>query len=73
VESEYVTMKQAQDILGVSGFKIWQLVRDGELQAYQSPKDRRRKMIRRSDLEEMMLFQPIDRRRRQGKGEQTDV
>ena len=56
---EFVTMREAQQILGVSKFKMWQLVRDGELTAYQSPVDRRQKLIRRSDLEALRRPAPI--------------
>ena len=50
-EDEYVTMTEAQEILGVSRFKIWQLVKDGRLPTFQSELDRRQKLIRRSDLD----------------------
>jgi len=49
--NEYVTMTEAQEILGVSRFKIWQLVKEGRLQTFRSDLDRREKLIRRSDLE----------------------
>jgi len=48
--SEYVTMTEAQEILNVSRFKIWQLVKEGRLQTFRSDLDRREKLIRRSDL-----------------------
>jgi excisionase family DNA binding protein len=48
---EYVTMTEAQEILGVSRFKIWQLVKDGRLPTFQSELDRRQKLIRRADLD----------------------
>ena len=48
---EYVTMAEAQEILGVSRFKIWQLVKEGKLQTFRSDLDRREKLIRRSDLD----------------------
>ncbi len=51
MEDEYVTMREAQEILGVSNFTMWQLVKSGELTAYQSATDRRKKLIRRGDLE----------------------
>ena len=55
---EYVTMTEAQEVLGVSRFKIWQLVRDGELSTYQSTLDRRQKLIRRSDLDALRQPRP---------------
>ena len=48
---QYVTMTEAQAILGVSRFKIWQLVKDGRLPTFQSELDRRQKLIRRNDLD----------------------
>jgi excisionase family DNA binding protein len=48
---EFVTMAEAQEILGVSNFTIWRMVKDGRLTAYPSRIDRRKKMIRRSELE----------------------
>jgi len=63
---EFVTMKEAREILGVSGPKIWRMVRDGELIAYQSVQDKRRKMIRRSDLDAQLQLRPIDKRRKRG-------
>ncbi len=53
---EFITLQQAADDLGVSRFTMWRLIRDGELLAYQAPSDRRRKLIRRVDLE--VLKQP---------------
>ena len=55
---EYVTMTEAQEILGVSRFKMWQLVRDGEVATYQSTLDRRQKLIRRSDLDALRQIRP---------------
>lgn len=56
---EFVTMREAQEILGVSSFTIWRMVRDGELRAYQSGTDRRKKLIRRSDLDALAKPKPI--------------
>ncbi len=39
--SNYVSMREAEEILGVSNFTIWQMVRDGRRPAYQSETDRR--------------------------------
>ncbi|MDP9358506.1 MAG: helix-turn-helix domain-containing protein [Chloroflexota bacterium] len=56
---EFVSMREAQEILGVSNFTIWRMVRDGELAAYQSRTDRRKKLVRRSDLEALRQPEPI--------------
>jgi predicted DNA-binding transcriptional regulator AlpA len=44
----FVTMKEAQELLGVSNQKMWRLVRDGVLEAIKSPLDQRVKLIARS-------------------------
>ena len=61
MDDEFVTMGEAQAILGVSKFKMWQLVRDGQLTAYQAPLDRRQKLIRREDLEALCRPAPLPR------------
>ena len=57
-DDEYVTMTEAQEILGVSRFKIWQLVKEGRLQTFRSELDRRQKLIRRADLEALRRPRP---------------
>ncbi len=57
MESEYLGLREAAELLGVSRFTIWRLIRDGELPAYQSQVDRRQKLVKRSDVEALM--QPI--------------
>jgi hypothetical protein len=46
-------MREAASILGVSHAKMWQLVREELLPTEQNPLDRRQKLIRVSDLEEL--------------------
>ncbi len=58
-DEAFVTMREAQDVLGVSSFTIWRMVRDGELTAYQSRTDRRKKLIRRADLEALKQPAPM--------------
>ncbi|MDP9357790.1 MAG: helix-turn-helix domain-containing protein [Chloroflexota bacterium] len=58
-DEEFVSMREAQEILGVSNFTIWRMVRDGELPAYQSRTDRRKKLVRRSDLDALRHPEPI--------------
>ncbi len=71
MQSEFVTMAEAQVILGVSNYTIWRMVRDGELQAYQSSVDRRRKMLRRSDLDKLLEMRPVDGRKKAATRENT--
>ncbi len=51
---EFVTMTEAQEILGVSNFTIWRMVKDGTLTAYPSKIDRRKKLIRRDEVEALL-------------------
>ena len=60
MEEQYVTMREAQEILKVSNYTMWKMVKDGRIKAYQSEVDRRRKLIRRSDLDTIMQAQPIE-------------
>jgi DNA-binding MarR family transcriptional regulator len=52
--TDSITMKEAQERLGVSSHKMWRLVRDGILPARPNPLDRREKLIRLTDLERLM-------------------
>lgn len=60
MEEQFVTMKEAQEILNVSNYTMWKMVRDGRVKAYQSDVDRRRKLIRRADLEDLKQARPIE-------------
>ncbi|HEV2123844.1 MAG TPA: excisionase family DNA-binding protein [Chloroflexota bacterium] len=59
-QDEYVTMGEARELLGVSNFTIWRMVREGRLTAYQSGTDRRKKLIRRSDLDALRAVKPVE-------------
>lgn len=50
-ESEYMTVAEARDHLGVSRRKIAQLVESGTLPAEENPLDARSKIVRRADVE----------------------
>ncbi len=50
---ELVTLSEAQERLGVSRFKMTQLVKEGKLPIFQSELDRREKLVRLSDLEQL--------------------
>lgn len=59
MDEEYVSMREAQEILGISNYTIWKMVRDGRLTAYQSNVDRRRKLIKRADLDALQRISPV--------------
>ena len=50
-ESEFWTVRQAREYLGVSRNKIAELIRNGVLHTEDSPLDKRVKMVRRRDVE----------------------
>ncbi len=49
--SDVMTVQEAATYLGVSRFKLARLIRDGELRAYVTPLDKRRRLIKRADLD----------------------
>lgn len=51
--TETVTIAEAATRLGVSRQKVWSLVREGVLQAYQNPLDKRQKLIPADALREL--------------------
>ena len=62
--AEYLTLRQAQERLGVSKTKAWQLVRDGSLPVHADPRDRRVKLVRVEDVERLLQPQPMASRGR---------
>jgi excisionase family DNA binding protein len=61
VAKEFMTLTAAAEALGVSRFKVSRLIRDGELQAFVSPLDRRQRLVRRSDVEALkQQFVPVE-------------
>ncbi len=59
MDDEFLTLQGAADLMGVSRFKIWRLVRDGQLTAHQSERDRREKLVRKSEIEALIRPHPI--------------
>lgn len=51
---EFVTLGEAQERLGVSRFKVTQLVKEGKLTVFRSELDRREKLVKVSDLDRLM-------------------
>jgi len=50
-ETEYVTIAEARDILGVSKPRMAELLRAGTLMAEENPLDKRSKLVKRADVE----------------------
>lgn len=55
----YLTVQQAAELMGIHRITVWRLVRAGKLQTYQSEINRRVKLVKRADLEEMMRSRPL--------------
>ena len=51
--NETVTLTEAARRLGVSRTKIWTMVRDGELQAFPDPLDKRQRLIEVQAIEQI--------------------
>lgn len=51
---KYVTVAQAQVMLGISKTKIARMITDGELVAVRHPLDKRVKLIKRADIERLL-------------------
>ena len=60
MQDQFITLQEAEQLLEVSRYTIWRLIRDGELPAYQAPADRRRKLVRRQDVEALMRPKELD-------------
>jgi hypothetical protein len=58
VESEYVSVAEAQEMLGVSKTRMAEMLRNGELQWERNPVDRRGKIVRRADVEALARKAP---------------
>lgn len=58
-KSEFLPLKEAQAYLGVSKTKMWSLVKSGILKTYEYSLDKRKKLVRKEDVEK--LKQPRSR------------
>ena len=54
--NDLYTISKARELLGVSKNKMWRLVRDGTLEAFANPLDKREKLVRRVDVEELVRY-----------------
>ena len=58
VKNEFITLKDAQAYLGVSKTKMWSLVKSGILKTYEYSLDRRKKLVRREDVDKLKRPRP---------------
>ena len=59
MDREYLTLGQAAKYSGVSRVTIWRMVKEGRLPAYQDPRDRRVKLVKREELDEALRPVPL--------------
>ncbi len=59
MDREYLTLGQAAEYSGVSRVTIWRMVKEGRLPAYQNPRDRRAKLVKREELDEALRPVPL--------------
>jgi excisionase family DNA binding protein len=53
-DSEYLTMQEATRLLGIGRMTLWRRVREGVIPVYRSERDRRARLVRRSDVERLL-------------------
>lgn len=52
---EYLTLGEAAELIGVSRFTLWRRIREADIPTYKSPRDRRYRMVKRADLEKILI------------------
>lgn len=55
-EPQYVTIQGAAAALGVTRRRVWQMVKNGDLEARTNPLDRREKLIPQSEIDRLAPF-----------------
>ena len=55
---EFLLLKDAMKYLGISKAKIWRLVKEGALPTYSDPLDKRKRLVRKEDIEKLRQPRP---------------
>ncbi len=55
-DREYLNIQEAAGELGITRRRLWQMVKDGQIEAVTNPLDRREKLIARSEVERFRPF-----------------
>jgi len=58
-EDAFMPLKEAADYLGISRTTLWSMVREARITAYSKATDRRSKLFRKSDLDDLKRPQPL--------------
>ena len=58
VESEYITLKEARELLGTTRATMSRIVREKALKIYRDPLDKRKKLVLRKDVEALRRPRP---------------
>ncbi len=53
---EFYTVTEARKLLGISKYKMVHLLKEGTLEFIGDPLDKRHKLVRRADLEGLLVF-----------------
>ncbi len=69
MSGEYLSLTAAAELMNVSRFTLWRLVKDGKLDVYESDRDRREKLVRRSDIEALVRPRPARAKKDSGQDE----
>ena len=59
MQDEYLTLGDAAEYSRVSRVTVWRMVKEGRLRAYQNPRDRRVKLVKRAELDEALAIVPF--------------
>jgi excisionase family DNA binding protein len=70
---EYITTQEAARLLGVGRVTFWRRVKAGLVPTYRSQKDQRVRLIKRSDVEAMLVPEIVSGETVRGKGKQSNA
>lgn len=59
MQDEYLTLTEAAERTGISRVTLWRMVKGGKLPVYASPRDRRAKLIKWAEMEELLRPVPL--------------
>lgn len=58
--SEYVSIKEAAAMMSVSRPTVWRRIKAAGLEVFHSSRDGRERLVRRSDIEALMIPHPVE-------------